>query len=396
MNSLKKELSAFCTIFAGVLIFAMQAYGTEIQHGVDLGIGRGTDSHRPNILVAWRNSERILEVEVLVRNLGDRPGTGQAWLELADDEGKILLSTDPVPVSVPAKMDGGEEGVVIQSKGFRMMNLMFDQLDRLHQRYKLLAHVKTDGVDLNPLDNIAAKSFNVEGRAFPATTNFYRYRFINPTDKPLTGSIQVENTAIPEGWNMSIESQPGTTVTLGPKEVYTGYITVKTPNAVSDGQYIDFQVSFLGDNGTKTPVVIDKDEWFLVADSKPPDVGQPTVTVRPDGSLMVNVVAYDPVCGLREASGVQVAYSLDDGTTFSTRVMAYTRGTFYDKTWFEAQLGPFAPGVSVKTVVTVENNAGLLRRFDLSPVKVEHAQLSSTPALGQGSGSADANRPNEK
>jgi hypothetical protein len=50
------------------------------KHGVDLGIGRGTDSHRPNILVAWRNTERILEVEVLVRNLGDQVGKGNVRL----------------------------------------------------------------------------------------------------------------------------------------------------------------------------------------------------------------------------------------------------------------------------------------------------------------------------
>jgi hypothetical protein len=50
--------------------------------------------------------------------------------------------------------------------------------------------------------------------------------------------------------------------------------------------------------------------------------------------------------------------------------MAYTRGNFYDKTWFEAVLGPFAPGVEVATVVTVSNNAGVTRRFDLKPVKI--------------------------
>ncbi len=381
MKSTLKPVWILCTVLVGVFFVTVQASGAEAPHGVDLGIGRGADSHRPNILVAWRNTERILEVEVLVRNLGDRPGKGQVWLELADDEGKKLLSTDPVPISVPAKADGGEEGVVIQSKGFRMMNLMFDQLDRLHQRYKLLAHVKTDGVDLNPLDNVAAKSFNVDGRAFPATTNFYRYRFVNPTDAPITGRIQLENTAVPEGWDVSIDSQRGTTVTLGPKEVFTGYVTVKTPNKVSDGQHIDFQISFIGQGGSDS-YVIDKDEWYLVADSIPPEVSQPTITSRPDGSLMVNVVAYDPICGLREASGAQVAYSLDDGTTFSTRVMAYARGTFYTKTWFEAQLGPFAPGVKVKTVVTVENNAGLMRRFDLPLVTVEHAQLAPAASSG--------------
>jgi hypothetical protein len=64
------------TLLTCAIGFAQNAQ-TE-KHGVDLGIGRGPDSHRPNILVAWRNTERILEVEVLVRNLGDRPGLENA------------------------------------------------------------------------------------------------------------------------------------------------------------------------------------------------------------------------------------------------------------------------------------------------------------------------------
>jgi hypothetical protein len=105
------------------------------------------------------------------------------------------------------------------------------------------------------------------------------------------------------------------------------------------------------------------------------------VSVRPDGAVAVNVAAFDPICGIKEASGVQVAYSLDHGTTFSTRVMAYTRGNFYDKTWFEGLLGPFAPGVEVIPVVTVSNNAGIVKRFDLNPVKItvdSSSQNSST------------------
>src|SRR5438876_398151 len=73
---------------------------TPTRHGVDLGVGRGSDSHRPNILVAWRNTERVLEVEVLVRNLGDQAGRGNVRLEICDDEGRQLLTTKPFPVTV--------------------------------------------------------------------------------------------------------------------------------------------------------------------------------------------------------------------------------------------------------------------------------------------------------
>lgn len=337
--------------------------------GTDLGIGRGSDSHRPNILVAWRNTQRILEVEILVRNLGDKQGRGRVQMEICDEEGKTLLATEPVAVSVPARSQGGEEGAIVQTKGFKLMNLMFDQLDRMNQRYKLRAHVETEGSDLNLVDNIACKAFNVDSRALPGAKNVYRYRFTNTTDSPVNATVQLDHTAIPSGWILQADPPAGTKLVLGPKEVFVGYLSVNTPKAITEGQYVDFQVALTGmRNGS--PYAIDQDEWFLVATSKPPEVDQPTVTLRSDGALQVNVAAFDPICGVREASGVQVAYSLDGGTTFSTRILAYVRGNFYNKTWFEGVLGPFLAGVEVHPVVTVANNAGIIRRFDLAPVKI--------------------------
>jgi hypothetical protein len=343
----------------------------DTKHGVDLGIGRGTDSHRPNILVAWRNSERILEVEVLVRNLGDRVGHGKVRLEICDEEGKQLLGTKPFDVIVPARADGGEQGTVVQTKGFRMMNIMFDQLDRLNQRYKLRATVETEGDDMNPVDNVATKTFNVDGRALPSTTTTYRYRLGNQGDSPINGTVHIDTTTIPSDWAMTADPPAGTKVTLAPHEVFIGYVTVKTPKKLSDGQHIDLQAGIVQDVDGKKRVV-DKDEWYFVATTQAPQVDTPTLTERPDGGVAVNVAAFDPICGIKEASGVQVAYSLDHGTTFSTRVMAYTRGNFYDKTWFEAVLGPFASGVEIAAVVTVSNNAGIVRRFDLPSVRIGH------------------------
>jgi hypothetical protein len=337
--------------------------------GVDLGIGRGIDSHRPNILVAWRNTERILEVEILVRNLGDRPGRGTVRLEICDDEGRSLLATEPFPVTVPARADGGEHGTIVQTKGFRLMNLMFDELDRLNQRYKLRAIVETEGEDLNLVDNVITKSFNVDGRALANTVTTYRYRLANTTKASLAGAIHFDHTPIPNDWVMTADPQPGTKVTLAPGEVFTGYVTVRTPATLSDGQRIDLLAGIVStQNGVRQ--LVDSDEWFLVATNQPPQVDAPQITVRQDGSLAVNVAAFDPICGIKEASGVQVAYSLDHGTTFSSRVLAYTRGNFYDKTWFEGVIGPFVNGVEVSAVVTVSNNAGIIRRFNLPPVKV--------------------------
>lgn len=354
--------------FTGVALAIRPAAPPE-RNGADLGIGRGLDSHRPNILVAWRNTERILEVEILVRNLGNQPGRGLVRLEIADEEGRQLLATKEFTVTVPARDAGGAKGTVVQTKGFRMMNITFDQLDRLNQRYKLRATVQTEGTDLNPLDNVATKSFNVESRALPGSLNTYRYRIANPSDTTLKGVVFIDHTAIPAGWVMSSDPEPGTQVTLAPHEVFMGYVTVRAPKQVSDGQFIDLQAG-LATTDYNTPRVIDQDEWFLVATNQAPQVDKPVIALRPDGSITVNVAAFDPLCGIKEASGVQVAYSLDHGTTFSTRVMAYTRGNFYDKTWFEGTLGPFAPGVEVSAVVTVSNNAGIVRRFDLPAVKI--------------------------
>jgi hypothetical protein len=181
---------------------------------------------------------------------------------------------------------------------------------------------------------------------------------------------------------MSADPQVGTKVTLSPHEVFTGYVTVKTPPKVADGQYIDLQAGLATGSGSHART-IDQDEWYLVATSQPPQVDKPEVNLRADGAVTVDVAAFDPICGIKEASGVQVAYSLDHGTTFSSRVMAYTRGNFYDKTWFEGTLGPFAPGVEVDAVLTVANNAGIMRRFDLDAVRISENKQSQAATVAK-------------
>jgi len=386
MNSRRIWLVGVCLALSAGICLA-QNNQVARKGAADLGVGRGSDSHRPNILVAWRNSERILEVEVLVRNLGDVPGRGKVRLEICDDEGHKLLGTTTFPVTVPARQDGGEEGTVVQTKGFRMMNIMFDQLDRLNQRYKLRATVETEGEDANPIDNVAAKGFNVDGRALPGSTTMYRYRFANISDHEVAAKVHIDNTPIPAGWKVQADPPEGAGVTLAPNEVFTGYITVKTPKEVSDGQYIDFQAALVGTKDNR-PYTIDQDEWYLVATSKAAQVDPPTIQLKPDGSVGVYVAAFDPICGIKEASGVQVAYSLDHGVTFSTRVMAYVRGNFYNKTWFEGTLGPFAPNVELASVVTVSNNAGITRRFDLAPIKIlDHSATTVEPKPTKSGGS---------
>ena len=385
-----RQIAAAIAVLTAAPTVASAQNASEPKHGADLGIGRGLDSHRPNILVAWRNSERILEVEILVRNFGDRTGRGLVHLEICDEEGRQLLTTKPFEVTVPARADGGEQGVIVQTKGFRMMNIMFDELDRLDQRYKLRATVETVGGDLNPMDNVATKAFNVDSRALPASVNTYRYRIANTADTAVKATVFVDHTKVPANWTMTADPASETEITLAPREVFMGYLTVNTPKNVLEGDYIDVSAGLAVAKNSQR-VVLDRDEWYLVATSQPPQVDAPTARAEADGTVRVNVAAFDPISGIKEASGVQVAYSLDHGTTFSTRVMAYTRGNFYDKTWFEGTLGPFADGVEVKPVVTVSNNAGIVRRFDLPAVKIR-----STPVDADKSGKAANEKASKK
>jgi len=80
------------------------------------------------------------------------------------------------------------------------------------------------------------------------------------------------------------------------------------------------------------------------------------------------------------------------GAAFSTRVMAYQRGNFYSKTWFEAVVGPFAPGVNIKAVVTVENNAGLITRYELPPTTVA-SNSAPQPKTNDSAGSKNSSYP---
>lgn len=378
--SSKSQMLLLAVLIAALLAPIGPAAAQAASGGPDLGIGNGV-GNRPNILVAWRNTERILEIEVLVRNLGDEPGRGDLFVELCDEAGRPLASTDATAVTVPARQNGGESGVIVQSKGFRLMNMMFDQLDRLDQRYKLRARIESVDGDLNPADNVAAKAFNIDSRALPGTKSFHRYHFTNTSAEPIEAKITLEHNSLPEGWTFEAAHGSGSQVALEPGELLTGHLVVETPERAANGEYLDFLISMVDASSGR---VVDKDEWFLVVTDELPLVDQPTATVRTDGTVVVNAVAHDPICGIKEASGVQVFYSLDDGVTFSTRVMAYVRGNFYDKTWFEGVLGPFAPGTEVTPVVTVTNNAGLHRRFELEPVTIGASPATGANSVGGG------------
>jgi len=369
---MKSRFASFGGILAA-LALGLPSGAFAADKEIDLGISRGLGS-RPNILVAWRNTEKILELEVLVQNRGDQVGRGEVWLELATADGGTILATEPRPVVVPGRDEGGLEGVLVQTKGFRLMNLMFDQLDRLNQRYKLRAHIRTEGSDANVLDNLAVKTMNANQQA-RAGMNFFRYEIQNPTEREIDGFLDIDHTALPSGWKLTAEPVSGHRVKLAPGESAVGHLIVNAPSELENGSLVDIEVALRDAQSQK---VVDKDEWFLVASTTPPELSNVSASPMPNGRVMVNATAFDPV-GILEASGLQVQYTTDGGTTFATMVMAYSRGNFYDETWFNAEVGPFPEGTELQMIVTAANNAGLVTRHEIESVVIPVQVSANTP-----------------
>src|SRR5687767_11447074 len=118
----------------------------------DLAIGFDKKTSRPNVFIAWRNSQRILEVEVEVKNLGAAQASGTLILSLLDDEGVVLATTPRAGdsgqrVTLPPGNQGGMEGKIIQVKGDFALNQLIDRLDRANSPYLLRASLISDGED---------------------------------------------------------------------------------------------------------------------------------------------------------------------------------------------------------------------------------------------------------
>jgi hypothetical protein len=205
--------------------------------------------------------------------------------------------------------------------------------------------------------------------------NCYAYEIKNATDQDMDAVLEIDNTTLPTGWQLSAEPLSGNRIKLAPGKSVAGHLIVNAPSELENGSLVDIEVSL---RDSKSQAVLDKDEWFLVASTTPPELTNVSASPLPNGHVMVNATAFDPV-GIQEASGLQVQYTTDGGTTFATMVMAYSRGNFYDQTWFNAELGPFPAGTEVRAIVTAANNAGLVTRHELEKVTVPTApvQVSS-------------------
>jgi hypothetical protein len=370
-------------LFAQVENSSTATSTTTVSQDVDLGIGdesRGRPNiradaeqfnyNRPAILIAWRNTAQVLEVEVLVTNLGVDQGKGQVHVEVVDEYGKTLARMPPngavVPVTVPARDDGGKEGSLVQIGGSKALNALIDRLDRDREKYYIKAVVTTVGEDKNPYDNYKVKSYNRDFRARPGSVHFFDYFFTNLSDQPQKIRWYLDMSPLPKGWEMEARPAPGYVLTLAPNQSIQGNVLVRTPREIIEGDRIEMRMSGIDENNQ----IVTQTEWHLVHDNDPPEIISPSITATDDGGIDVEVTVNDILSGIYEASGVKSEYSTDKGATYSTRVISYVYGSFVNPTLFKTTLGPFAPDAVVQVTLSAMDIAGNIERTEPVMIKI--------------------------
>ncbi|MBE9179307.1 hypothetical protein IQ268_12120 [Oculatella sp. LEGE 06141] len=367
-------MKVFWTIakfFSLVLVFCIALSSNACaDNGLSIGFDEKTD--RPNAFIAWRNTQRILEVELEVKNYSDEQATGYLEVSILNEEGQVLLSNSkpqdtPQTVTLPPRAKGGAEGRIVQMKGTFAMNSLIDELDRANSPYSLRAKVtpvdETSGASV-----IAVKSFNVNSKIKPDAVHFHDYTFRNNTEKPLNVVWKLSSSDLPDGWIMYTEHKEEQENQIMPGETINGYITIKTPGTLKEGQHIDTRVTAV-DKETQQPLF--QDEWFTVYDTTPPETTGLGYSVDPEtGIIEVTFAASDTVSMLKEASGVRVEYSTDNGLTYSDKTMFYLAGNFVGPTKFKANLGPFAPGTNLKVNAIAEDIAGNSVKRIIEPIQI--------------------------
>jgi hypothetical protein len=368
--------------------------GVPVLASVDLAIGLDKKTDRPNLFIAWRNTERILEVELDVKNYGDEQGSGKIVVYILDEEGAVLDSSPgpankTVSVAVPPYRKGGKEGKIVQMHGSKSLNLLIDRLDRANVPYSLKAAIITDQPDANPLNNMAVRSFNVNSRARPGCIHFRDYYLRNQSDRTVDLVWKVDTSAIPKGWQVTTVPKDGQTVQVKPSAVVQGHAYIKTPDDLHEGDHVDLRFMAVDKRDNS---VFGQSEWFLVYDISPPDITGLSYSIDKETSVVeVSLTATDLVSFLKEASGCRVEYSTDGGTTFSNKILAYLDGNFVGPTRFRGELGPFAPRTRLVMSVIVEDIAGNRSQRAFEPIVV-----GSRSALGDRLAAAETARRGER
>lgn len=320
---------------------------------------------RPGVFIAWRNTNLIEEVEVRVRNLGTEEGRGEVFVDILDEEGKVLIHLEPPAdrkiVTIPPRERGGAEGKIVKMKADRRLNRLIDLYDRARIRYDVRASVQAvDVKDANPADNVKVKAYNIPFRAKPGHRHTLAYSFANFSKEVRAVRWHLEATRIPEGWNLTGRELRDGTLKLATAERIKGFLTFDVPENAKEGDLVELRLSLL-DAGNRE--VIGQHEWFLVYDTQPPHVSNVKITPQKTGKIRIDLMASDPGSGVLEASGVWVEYSTDKGHTFSQKTAAYQAGNFVDPTTFLAEIGPFRPGTSITTFLYASDTAGNIQKF---------------------------------
>jgi hypothetical protein len=317
-------------------------------------------AQRPGILVAWRNTKKVLEVEALVKNLGCRAASGLLTVEVLDGAHHILAkeppATQPFVVAVPRASDGGDTGITVQVPGTYRLNQILDGIDRDHGVYCLRIRIQTlQFADANNRNNAAVKCYNNAAMMVSNGIAAYQFYLRNSSNHSVSGRILIEQTKLPSGWSLETKPAGGSQVTLRPDAIVLGSIVLTGPAQVQEGAYVDIRPTLISTSND----VIDADEFYVAADYRPPQITHAFVAPGRDAhSLYVNVRAIDSVDGVAEASGVTVEWSTDDGFTVNQRALTYVDGNFLSATGFDGDVGPFPDGTRVKLAIRVHDVVG--------------------------------------
>jgi hypothetical protein len=381
------QCASLMLVMLAAAVFCLPSFADEAANNNGVVIGLDHKTGRPNILIAWRNTERILETEVEVKNLTHEQVSGAMSIAILDGEGKVLLKSPGPPehgqiVTLPPRSKGGEEGKIVQLKGTLAMNQLFDSLDRNRLPYAV-------AVELTPVSGdfsgaYAVKSFGANSRVVPGSPIFREFSFRNITKEPLSLEWRLNSTPLPLGWQISSTPKTGEHMTVPPDGVVHGYLSVTASDRASEGEHVDLVMSALN---TKNDRPAFTTEWFAVQDTVPPTVTGLGYTVNEDtGTVQVSVTANDVTSGLKEASGIRVEYSTDGGLTYATKVMAYDAGNFVGPTSFQTLLGPFPAGTHITANLVAEDIAGNISQRRLEPITI----TSTASASGQKNNSQTA------
>lgn len=343
---------------------------------------------RPGVLIAWRNSSQIENVEVLVRNLGNVRGTGSLRVDILDARTGKLMATRPgvgqeLRVEVPPADEGGRDGKIYTLIASRKVNNLLDQFDREVRPYLIRAHVTADGVDTNPTNNTATKSYYTATRAMPAAEHRREFYFTNASTSTATVRIQVQTTKIPAGWKFSMRPREGTIVHLQPGEGIQGLLTVDTAPEVHEAEHVDALVS--GVDVTSREALF-QDEWFVAVDSQPPKIDKASILWEPDTNMVLaQATVEDLNSGVMEASGVKLEFTTaQEAFTVTAKTLAYVDGNFMKPTNFVGRVGPFDAGSRVLArigALDTVGNAGYSKVFTINVPAGAHAITVPAPEV---------------